>query len=44
MPTASAIDKEKAWESGDYYFGVVYTNTTHNLSAHYYIDLKLAGF
>jgi len=44
IPTASAIDKEKAWESGDYYFGVVYTNTTHNMSAHYYIDLKLAGF
>lgn len=44
MPTASAIDRGKAWESGDYYFGVVYTNITHNLSAHYYIDLKFSGF
>jgi hypothetical protein len=42
IPSAGKI--ENAWTSGDYYFGIVYTNTTHNMSAHYYIDLKLSGF
>lgn len=42
--SAGAITGNKAWVNGDYMFGVVYTNTTHNMSAHYYIDLKMSGF
>jgi len=41
---ASAISGEKAWMNGEYYFGVVYTNKTYNMSAHYYIPLTIAGF
>lgn len=41
---ASAVTGNKAWANGDYMFGIVYTNTTHNMSVHYYIDLKLSGF
>jgi hypothetical protein len=43
IPSAGAIDKNK-WANGEYYYGIVYTNTTHNMSAHYYIDLRLSGF
>lgn len=43
IPTKGAIDKSK-WANEDYYYGIVYTNTTHNMSAHYYIDLSLSGF
>jgi hypothetical protein len=43
IPSAGVIDQSK-WASGDYYYGIVYTNTTHNMSAHYYIDLSLSGF
>ena len=43
MP-AAAINGAKAWENGEYYFGVVYTNRTHNMSAHYYIPLTISGF
>lgn len=41
LPTPNAIDAQKAWESGDYYLGVVYTNTTYNISYFNYIDLKV---
>lgn len=41
---AGRIDGEKAWANGEYFFGVVYTNKTHNLSAHYYIPLTISGF
>lgn len=41
LPTPNPISGEKAWESGSYYFGVVYTNTTHNMSYFKYIDLEI---
>ncbi|RAV28214.1 DUF4625 domain-containing protein [Sinomicrobium soli] len=34
----------KAWGNGDYYFGVVYKNETHNLNFYYYIEFKIEGF
>lgn len=44
IPAANAIQGNKAWENGDYYFGIVYTNETHNMSAHYYIPVTISGF
>jgi len=41
---ASPIKGEKAWANGDYYFGVVYKNTTNNFHFHHYIDLGITGF
>lgn len=41
QPTPSPISGQKAWESGNYYLGAVYTNTTHNISCFKYIDLKI---
>lgn len=38
------INGEKAWENGEYYLGVVYTNTTHNLSMHHYMEFAIEGF
>lgn len=38
-PHASPINGEKKWETGAYYLGIVYTNTTHNLSVYHYIDV-----
>lgn len=40
-PQSNPISGEKAWKSGDYLFGVVYTNTTHNSSFYHYIDIKI---
>ena len=40
-PDPLAITGEKAWESGDYYFGAVYTNSTHNISIHHYMEVKV---
>lgn len=36
------ISGEKAWESGDYYYGVVYENTTYNMSLFNYIELEVS--
>lgn len=44
LPAPNTIQGDKAWINGEYYFGVVYTNTTYNMSAHYYVDLNLTGF
>jgi len=41
---AGAISGGKSWSNGEYYFGVVYTNKTHNMSAHYYVPLTISGF
>lgn len=41
-PQPNPISGDKTWKSGDYLFGVVYTNTTHNMSFYHYIDLKVA--
>ncbi|MGO3109955.1 DUF4625 domain-containing protein [Sphingobacterium sp. JB170] len=39
-----AIQGSNAWENDNYYFGVVYTNKTHNMSAFYYVEVNLTGF
>jgi len=41
LPTANPITGDKAWESGTYYLGVLYQNTTYNMSLFYYIDVTL---
>ncbi|MEH6307858.1 DUF4625 domain-containing protein [Olivibacter sp. CPCC 100613] len=43
-PDPNIIQGDKVWENGAYYFGVIYTNTTYNMSAHYYIELDITGF
>lgn len=43
-PGPNPINGNKAWENGEYYFGVVYTNTTHNLSMHHYMEVTIEGF
>lgn len=40
-PQPGSISGIKAWESGTYYFGVVYKNTTYNMSYFQYIELPL---
>lgn len=35
------ISGEKAWESGTYYFGIVYQNTTYNMSLFNYIEVEI---
>lgn len=44
VPDPNPIDGEKAWKNGDYYYGVVYRNTTHDLDFHYYIEFGIEGF
>ncbi|WP_335967086.1 DUF4625 domain-containing protein [Galbibacter sp. PAP.153] len=44
VPQPNSITNGKAWETGAYYFGVVYTNFTHNISLHYYFELNIDGF
>ncbi|MBW8684640.1 DUF4625 domain-containing protein [Chitinophaga rhizophila] len=44
LPVQNPVQGNKSWANGEYYFGVVYTNTTHNISAHYYIPVTLSGF
>ncbi|SFW19005.1 protein of unknown function [Sinomicrobium oceani] len=43
-PQANPVSGEKAWENGTYYFGVVYTNSTHHLSMHHYMEVTVEGF
>jgi len=43
-PKPNPIEGQKAWETGDYYFGVVYTNYTYNVSLHHYYGLHVSGF
>lgn len=40
-PQGNPIDGEKSWEAGTYYLGVVYTNTTHNMSLFHYLEFEL---
>lgn len=40
-PESNPINGEKEWETGEYYLGVVYTNTTHNLSVYHYIEVDI---
>jgi len=37
-PVPGAIDGLKAWESGKYYIGMIYNNTTYNMSMFHYIE------
>lgn len=43
-PDSNPIDGDKAWENGNYYFGVVYQNTTYNHNFHHYIEFGVGGF
>jgi hypothetical protein len=43
-PAPGAIQGDKAWTNGAYYLGVIYTNTTYNMSVFSYADLTLTGF
>lgn len=43
-PQPTPVDGEKAWANGEYYFGVVYTNITHNMSFYHYIEFEITGF
>lgn len=40
-PVGNPINSEKSWETGTYYLGVVYTNSTHNLSLHHYLEVQI---
>jgi len=40
-PAAGTISGDKAWESGDYYLGVLYRNTTYNMNFYHYIDFSI---
>lgn len=40
---ANTITGDKAWSNGDYYFGVVYKNTTNNFHFYHYIELGIDG-
>lgn len=44
VPPSDLTSGENAWTNGGYYFGVVYTNTTYDISLHYYFDLEMTGF
>lgn len=41
QPQPGTISGSKAWESGTYYFGVIYKNTTYNMSYFKYIELPI---
>lgn len=43
-PQHNPIDDEKAWETGEYYLGVVYTNDTYNISVYHYVEVQISGF
>ncbi|RAV28698.1 hypothetical protein DN748_12145 [Sinomicrobium soli] len=38
------VSGDNAWANGGYYFGVVYTNTTYNMSLFHYIEFTVEGF
>ncbi|UOB17465.1 DUF4625 domain-containing protein [Abyssalbus ytuae] len=44
VPNPNPVDGDKIWENTEYYYGAVYTNTTHNLSIHHYIEVTVEGF
>jgi len=41
LPQANAINGAKTWETGTYYFGVVYQNTTYNMGYFQYIEVPV---
>jgi len=44
VPAGDLTSGEKAWQSGEYYFGVVYTNSAYDISLHHYFELEVTGF
>ncbi|MDO6759513.1 DUF4625 domain-containing protein [Tamlana sp. 2_MG-2023] len=42
LPNPNKISDVKGWESGDYYVGFIYKNTTHNISLFHYIEVALS--
>lgn len=44
IPASDLTAGENAWKSGEYYFGVVYTNSTYDISLYHYFELKASGF
>ncbi|MDT0678535.1 DUF4625 domain-containing protein [Autumnicola musiva] len=43
-PEPNPIEGEKQWETGTYYFGLVYENTTYNVGLFHYIEIEISGF
>ena len=43
-PSGDLTTGENAWQSGEYYFGVVYTNSTYNINLYHYFELDVTGF
>lgn len=41
LPQPNAISGVKAWESGTYYYGVVYHNSTYNMGFYQYMDIPI---
>jgi len=41
LPNANPITGDKAWENGTYYLGILYQNTTYNMSLFYYTEVTL---
>ncbi|TKC10710.1 DUF4625 domain-containing protein [Pedobacter polaris] len=41
LPQGNPITGSKAWSSGDYYYAVLYKNTTHNMSFSKYIEFAI---
>ncbi|MGY0392184.1 DUF4625 domain-containing protein [Bizionia sp. KMM 8389] len=44
LPSPIPITGGKAWENGEYYYGVVYTNFTYARSTFKYIEFEISGF
>lgn len=41
LPQANPVNNTNAWESGTYYYGVVYQNTTYNIGYFQYIEIPV---
>ncbi|QNL48158.1 DUF4625 domain-containing protein [Olivibacter sp. SDN3] len=44
LPNPSQITGDNNWENGEYCFGVVYTNSSHDISLHHYIEFEVTDF
>ncbi|MCE7056098.1 DUF4625 domain-containing protein [Algoriphagus sp. AGSA1] len=44
VPASDLTSGDNGWKSGEYYFGVVYTNSTSNISLQHYFELNVSGF
>lgn len=41
VQVGNPIEGEKAWETGEYYLGVVYSNTTYDISVYHYLEVDV---